>query len=149
MTTINSSWIFLANLASTLFMTGVIWFVQVVHYPLFDHVGPDGFARYHAEHSRLTTYVVILPMTVELLTSIWLVANRPAQFPAWLVWAGLAAALGTWLSTAFVQVPLHEKLAGGFDPSHYASLVRTNGYRAWIWTAHAVIVLVMAAKRMG
>ena len=34
-----------ACLASTLFMTGVIVFVQVVHYPLFGLVEPRAFAR--------------------------------------------------------------------------------------------------------
>ncbi len=27
--------LFLAQTAATLFMTGLIWFVQIVHYPLF------------------------------------------------------------------------------------------------------------------
>ena len=32
----------LLHAAATLFMTGLIWFVQVVHYPLFARVGEDG-----------------------------------------------------------------------------------------------------------
>ena len=31
--------IFLAHIAATLFMCGAIWFVQIVHYPLFEQVG--------------------------------------------------------------------------------------------------------------
>ena len=53
--------VFLTCLASTLFMTGLIWFVQVVHYPLFDRVDPDSFRRYHADHTIATGFVVILP----------------------------------------------------------------------------------------
>jgi hypothetical protein len=37
--------VLLTCVASTLFMTGLSWFVQVVHYPLFAAVGPDAFAR--------------------------------------------------------------------------------------------------------
>ena len=44
--------------AATLFMAGVIWFVQVVHYPLLDGVGTDGSAAYQKRHSRLTTWAV-------------------------------------------------------------------------------------------
>jgi hypothetical protein len=33
----------LANAAATFFMVGVIWFVQVVHYPLFARVGTLDF----------------------------------------------------------------------------------------------------------
>ena len=54
----------LACLASTLFMTGLIWFVQVVHYPLFDRVGAARFVPYHAAHSRRTSWVVAAPMAI-------------------------------------------------------------------------------------
>ena len=40
--------ILLANAAATLFMTGVGWFVQVVHYPLLGCVGADEFRAYSA-----------------------------------------------------------------------------------------------------
>jgi hypothetical protein len=57
-------YVLLAHLAATLFMIGVIWFVQVVHYPLFSRVGPEKFSLYSEAHSRLTTYVVGPPMLV-------------------------------------------------------------------------------------
>ena len=138
--------IFLASVASTLFMTGLIWFVQVVHYPLFGSVGQPEFGRYHALHSERTTWVVIVPMLVELISSFLLTQQRPAGISAGLAWAGFLAAGLTWLSTACVQVPLHGRLAAGFDPSAHAALVSTNLVRALFWTAHAVIVLVMLAR---
>ena len=58
-------YVLLANLGATLFMVGVIWFVRVVHYPLFSRVGGESFALYSEAHSRLTTYVVGSPMLVE------------------------------------------------------------------------------------
>jgi hypothetical protein len=36
--------VLLAHVATTLFMTGLSWFVQVVHYPLLTQVGRCGFA---------------------------------------------------------------------------------------------------------
>jgi hypothetical protein len=61
-------YVLLAHLAATLFMVGVIWFVQVIHYPLFSRVGPEKFSVYSEAHSRLTTYVVGSPMLVEFST---------------------------------------------------------------------------------
>ena len=58
-------YVLLAHVAATLFMVGVIWFVQVVHHPLFSRVGPEKFSLYSEAHSRLTTYVVGPPMLVE------------------------------------------------------------------------------------
>ena len=54
--------VLLAHVGATLFMVGLIWFVQVVHYPLFGSVGREGFAGYSQAHSRLTGFVVGLPM---------------------------------------------------------------------------------------
>src|SRR4051812_33203784 len=61
--------VLLANVASTLMLVGLIWFVQVVHYPQFARVGADSFPQYQSEHVRLTKWVVALPMLVEAATS--------------------------------------------------------------------------------
>ena len=136
----------LVCLASTWFMTGLIWFVQIVHYPLFGRVEPLAFARYHAAHTRRTGHVVLVPMILELATSALLVVHRPEGVQTGLVWAGLAAALLVWASTAFVQIPLHRKLASGFDPAAHRMLVWTNAFRTLIWSLHALIVLIMTTQ---
>ena len=138
---------FLACLAATLAMTGLIWFVQVVHYPLLSRVGPETFRAYHADHTRLTSRVVFAPMVVELLTSIWLVVARPVWLAPPLAWLGLLAAGVTWGVTAFVSVPAHNHLARGFDPAWHRTLVATNWIRAWAWTAHSVVLLIATARQ--
>ena len=47
----------LLQLATTLPLAGLIWTIQVVHYPLFAGVGPARFAAYHADHSHGMTRV--------------------------------------------------------------------------------------------
>ena len=46
-------YVLLVHLAATLVMLGVIWFVQIVYYPLFSRVGSGGFALYSDAHLRL------------------------------------------------------------------------------------------------
>jgi hypothetical protein len=139
----------LACLASTLFMAGVIGVVQVVHYPLFDEVGREEFERYHAEHCRLMGYVVGLPMVVELFSSIFLVVSPPEGVSLAWPWAGLAMAIVSWGTTGFVSVPLHDKLARGFDAWAHRRLVATNWIRFLSWNAHALIALAMTAVRLA
>lgn len=136
----------LLNIASTLFMTGVIWFVQVVHYPLFDGVGLDGFELYETRHSNLTTFVVIVPMFVELITAALLVWKRPALLNVWKVWLGLGLVGIIWLSTAFLQVPQHSKLALGFDVSAHGFLVSSNWLRTAAWTLRSALVVVWLSR---
>lgn len=135
--------ILLANAAATLFMTGLIWFVQIVHYPLFASVGTAEFAAYSRSHQSLTTFVVGPPMLVEALTAVLLVSSRPASVPAWMPWTGLVLVGIIWLSTAALQVPAHARLAGGFDGATAAALVSTNWIRTIGWTLRGVLVSLM------
>jgi hypothetical protein len=127
-------------------MIGIIWFVQVVHYPLFSRVGADGYPAYQAAHGRLTTFVVAPPMLLELGTGIWLAIRPPSYFPPALAWTGLALIIAIWLSTVFLQVPMHNRLERGFDAGAHRRLVLGNLVRTVAWTARGVIVLVVFAR---
>ncbi|WP_119067509.1 hypothetical protein [Rubrobacter indicoceani] len=133
--------ILLANLASTLFMVGVIWFVQVVHYPLFARVGEPGFIAYEGDHSRLTGYVVGPPMLLEAGTSVVLLLFRPEGVAGWLLWTGFALVVVIWVSTVLLQIPRHRALGAGFDQTAHRFLVASNWVRTAAWTARGVIVL--------
>jgi hypothetical protein len=138
--------ILLVHAAATLFMTGVIWFVQIVHYPLFDRVGRDGFAEYEAEHARRTTWVVAPVMLVEAAAAVLLVATRPADLPASWVWTGLALLAGIWLSTAVLQVPRHAALSAGFDAAALRMLVGSNWIRTAAWSVRGGLALAMLSR---
>jgi hypothetical protein len=135
--------ILIANLVSTWYMVGLIWMVQVVHYPLFGKVGPDQYTAYQSSHQSLTTLVVGPPMLVEFLTAVLLVWFRPAGIPGWLVYVALILLAVVWASTAFVQVPCHEKLTAGFDAAVHSRLVVSNWIRTIAWTARGVLVTWM------
>ena len=135
-------------LGSTLYMTGVIVFVQVVHYPLFKLVESGAFVRFHDAHVRRTTYVVMVPMIVELITSVTLVFHRPESVPGWLTWAGLFAASLTWVATGLISVPDHDRLSKGFDVDFHRRLVQTNLIRVFAWSAHSLVLLVMTGHAL-
>ena len=143
------NYVLLAHLAATLFMLGVVWFVQVVHYPLFSRVGPEQFSVYSKAHSRLTTYVVGPPMLVEAATALLLVLHRPEGVPLATALIGLALVVIMWLSTALLQVPRYTILASGFDRRAWSSLVLSNWIRTLAWSARGGLVLWMAARAMS
>ncbi|HEX8438362.1 hypothetical protein [Archangium sp.] len=140
--------VLLAHAAATLFMVGVIWFVQVVHYPLFAKVGSDAFVPYAAAHGTLTGYIVGPPMVLELLTAVWLVAHPPPGVNPLVPWVGLALVGALWLSTFFVQVPLHESLRAAFQPEAWRRLVVTNLWRTALWTVRGGLVLYVLWRAM-
>ncbi len=134
--------IFLAHLGATIYMTGLIWFVQLVHYPLFAHVGTDGFVRYEALHTRWTT-LAVGPMFFEALTLPVLFLYAPvAQFNV-AVWIAAALVLINFASTALLQVPQHTRLTQGFDAAAHRFLVRSNWIRTSAWSLRSGILLAL------
>lgn len=134
-------WLAAANLSATLFMTGLIWFVQIVHYPLFGGVGEERFASYGRRHSVLTGFVVGPPMLVEALTGAALVLVRPKGMPGWAAAAGFGLILAIWLSTALLQIPSHGELSLGFRAETHRALVRTNWIRTFAWSLRSLLML--------
>jgi hypothetical protein len=129
----------LVHLASTLFMTGLIWFVQVVHYPLLGVVGEEGFTRCQSFHLDRTSFVVGPPMLAELFSGLLLywITDRDR-----LLLASLALLGVIWFSTAFLQVPRHSILAQGYDSAAHEFLVRSNWIRTIAWSLRAVLVVL-------
>lgn len=143
-------WLLGLHAAATLFMVGLIWFVQIVHYPMFEEVarlgGAEAFSKYEARHTALTTLVVGPPMLLELICAGLLVLQRPAGVPGWCVWGGAILLAVIWLSTALLQVPRHGDLALGFDASAHRALVSTNWIRTVAWSLRGVLSVWMLSK---
>jgi hypothetical protein len=137
-------WIAMAHAFSTVAMAGLIWFVQIVHYPLFVEVGSREFTRYEALHCRRTGYVVAPLMLTELATAAWLFFRPPMPGVEWATTAGVVLLTAIWLSTAFLQVPCHRRLECGFDAAFARRLVGTNWIRTIAWTARAPLALHLA-----
>lgn len=135
------------HLVATAMMAGLIWFVQVVHYPLFNAVGEHESVPYAHEHQRRTSYVVGAPMAVEGVTALLLFFRPPRGLGSVWPFVGLVLLGIVHASTVFLQVPQHGRLAQAHDPERVRFLVRSNWIRTVGWTARAVLaaVLVIAA----
>lgn len=136
----------LAHIASTLFLTGVIWVIQLVQYPFFSHINPESFTKYHDGYRFWITPIVAPAMIIELLTSIFLLFYPPENIDSKLIWSGFSLTIIIWASTFFLQVPLHEKLACGFDSQVIKNLVKTNWLRTIVWSLRSLLVLYFAWK---
>jgi hypothetical protein len=140
--------VLLIHVAATLAMVGLIWFVQIVHYALFNEVGATAFPAYHRGHMRRTTWVVAPLMLIELVTAIWLVGTYADARLLWPWWnLGLLAAI--WASTFLSQVPQHRRLAAGFDDRAQRRLLSGNWFRTLAWTVRGLLVLWALSQTIG
>ena len=135
------SFIVKGHLMSTLLMTGLIYVIQWVHYPLFKYVGANSMTLYHTSHVNRITWLVAPLMLFELISGmiLYIYCMNPAHEVHYF-WALLCTVI-IWLSTAFLQVPAHNKLSQGFDVQHYNFLVNSNWVRTIMWSIRSGIVI--------
>lgn len=133
--------LFLLHLLSTAFMTGLVWFVQLVHYPLMREVSPGNFARFEGQHTRLTSLIVAPAMLLELFSGLlyWYVVIGRFDVTGAFTW-NMILLLLIWASTFFVQIPLHRRLTQGFAGGTHRRLVRTNWVRTVLWSVRLVLL---------
>lgn len=134
------------HLTSTLIMVGVIWVIQVVHYPLFELVGRDNFVAYERSHTVRIGIIVMPTMLIEAVTALGLLALLNGEGRE-LAFIGAMLLAVIWGSTALLQVPCHERLAVRYDEGAWRRLVRTNWIRTIAWSARgAVAILVISGS---
>jgi len=144
----NNNVVLLVHMAATWYMTGLIWLVQVVHYPLMQLVGREGFVAYSVKHQSTTSLVVGPPMLIEVLTAVWLLSQDvELRRSGWFL-ASCGLLIAVWLSTALWQMPCHRALLNGFEQSHLRILVQSNWVRTVAWTGRALIVVGLLASRI-
>lgn len=139
------SLVLLSHAAATWFMVGLIWTIQVVHYPLFALVGANSFASYEAAHTRRIGSLLVLPAITEVVTGAALLWSRPPAVPLALVLAGGVLLVILWVTTALVQVPTHRALGDSWTPEAGSRLVASNWARTIGWTLRGVLVAAMIA----
>jgi hypothetical protein len=129
-----------AQLALACYLCGLVWVVQLTIYPLFARIGRAEFTAYHAAYTNRITWAVGPAMLAELALAALMVFRAPASPWAW-TGGGLVALV--WLSTACLQVPLHNRLAArGPEPALVARLAATNWLRTAAWTVRAALLAV-------
>lgn len=138
----------LVHATATLALVGLIWFVQVVHYPLFELASESRFERFALEHQRRTTWVVVPLMLTELASALLLLVRPPDGVSQELLWVGSGLLGAIWISTALLQVPLHRRLSGGRDRQVMRRLVATNWVRTLAWSGRGWVALALLVEAL-
>ena len=137
--------VLIVHVVATWFMVGLIWTVQLVHYPLFSSVGSGAFDEYEARHTRRMGALLAFPAPLEIITGAALAWSRPPGIPLWLVLGAGAVLAAIWIMTAVVQAPLHVRLSRSHDAADIRLLVRSNWWRTGLWTVRGAAIATMLA----
>lgn len=137
----NAKLLLLSNLLITFFLVGLIWVVQIVQYPGFVKVGAETFPTFHRLHVEHITWVVAVPMLLELLLALSILIIRPNQldFVLNIILFTLVGII--WAVTFFAALPLHNQLSEqGFNAEIIQRLINVNWVRTLAWTLRGMIL---------
>jgi len=108
---------------------------------MFHHIDKTKFSRHIAFHGFRISLIVIPAMIIELVTSFALVLISIPFFH--FHFAGLIAVIAIWITTFFVQVPLHNNLSQQRSKYLIRKLIRTNWLRTALWTFKSLLGIVI------
>ena len=134
----------LLSLIISAFNTGLIWLVQLVHYPGFAKIGSEAYKGYQEFHMRSISWIVGPSMFSELaLTAFGFFYWQ--QFPhksLYVIATGLVLII--WINTAVWAVPSHTTLVqNGQDQALISRLVQINWWRTISWTIRTCLLAYM------
>ena len=137
------------NLVVSSFRVGLIWLIQLVSYPLFSYVNVGDFQKYHSRHVKKITPIVALAMTLEASIALILLIFTPSDSVGLLVINTLLVCL-IWVSTAFIQIPYHQRLEFPKNQILYTEkLIKTNWIRTILWTFKLIISIWVLMSFVG
>ncbi|MGD1892352.1 MAG: hypothetical protein ACFB15_17405 [Cyclobacteriaceae bacterium] len=137
----------LANLLVAAILTGLIWTIQLVHYPSFRHVGVAHFVEFQHRHMRNILYLVAPLMLIEIFLAVCLQVSVTEKSTILEVTFASGLLFLIWVVTFAISSPIHGQLATqGFDDALISKLVTTNWIRTIAWTFRTVLLTVIMFK---
>ncbi len=125
------------QLVVSAYLVGLIWLIQLIHYPSFASIAAERWQGFHHAHTTAMGLLAGAPMVASLLLGLWL-AWRDGGSPQYVA---LGCEVAAWIVTFAVSVPLHQRLAAGPDPQAIALLISTNWLRTAAWTVKLGVLL--------
>ena len=129
--------LFKINFISTSVMSGVIWVIQLLHYPSFHFINEKKYVDFQHFHMERISFIVIPVMIIEFASALLLAYFFGSSLTIIL----LALILGIWGITFIFFTNMHQKLTNGYDPTIVRRLVQINWSRTILWSFRLIILL--------
>lgn len=130
--------IFMVHLISTSIMVGLIWLIQVVHYPSFLFIDIEKYSKFQKFHMSRISYVVIPIMMIELLSGVYLFLFY--TFSIYLIIELFILAI-TWILTGLFFSRMHTELVEKFNKNIINKMINLNWFRTCFWSIRLVILM--------
>lgn len=122
---------------STSLMVGIIWVIQLLHYPAFHFIKESDYVEFQHFHMERISFIVVPVMVLELFSAFMLVYYIQSN----LLILCLIILLFIWLITFIFFTKLHQSLLDGYDKTIVDKLVRINWSRTILWSIRLIILI--------
>jgi hypothetical protein len=128
-----------ANLVVAAALAGLIWTIQLVHYPLFALIGALEWPHYEAEHQRRITRLVAPLMLANVGLGLAVLAEDASASRV----LNASLAIGIFIATGLLFAPMHRRLETHASTAAVRLLVRANWARTAAWTAQVLVAILL------
>ncbi len=128
------------QLVSSLIMVGLIWVIQLVHYPSFHFINEGRFSKFESFHAKRISLIVVPVMVIELISAFLLLVTNTRALSQ-ILYINMGIVLCLWLYTFFVSARIHQSLSYGYKKDQVILLVKSNWLRTILWTLKIPLLL--------
>ena len=133
-----NNFVLLGHLIFTSIMTGVIWVIQIVHYPSFHFIEKELYTAFQKFHMNKISIIVIPIMLAELITGMMLFLDKSSKSPFLIV--SFVILVLIWLITGVFFTKAHNELMTGYQELVVNQLVAINWIRTLLWTLRLLLL---------
>ena len=134
----NQHVIFISHLTLTSIMVGLIWIIQLVHYPTFHFIDKNLYSSFQKFHMNSISLIVVPVMILELATGVLLLVGNSKNF---LIITSFIILILIWAITGIFFSGAHGKLIAGYNALIVDKLVSMNWIRTLLWTLKMLLLL--------
>ena len=133
-----NNFVLLGHLIFTSIMTGVIWVIQIVHYPSFHFIEKELYTAFQKFHMNKISIIVIPIMLAELITGMMLFLDKSSKSPFLII--SFVILVLIWLITGVYFSKAHNELMTGYQELVVNQLVVMNWIRTLLWTLRLLLL---------
>ena len=137
----NQPFVFFFHLIFSAIMVGVIWVIQLVHYPSFHFIDKDIYDSFQKFHMNKISIIVIPVMILELVTGFLLLIGNSKNI---LIIISFGILILIWGITGLFFSDAHGKLISGYNELIVNKLVSMNWIRTGLWTFKMILLLYLS-----
>ena len=133
-----NNFVLLGHLIFTSIMTGVIWVIQIVHYPSFHFIEKELYTAFQKFHMNKISIIVIPIMLAEIITGMMLFLDKSSKSPFLII--SFVILVLIWLITGVFFSKAHNELMTGYQELVVNQLVVMNWIRTLLWTLRLLLL---------